>query len=248
MLTVDLNCDMGEGMSADQELMRWISSANIACGYHAGNEDTIRKTVRLALQYNVAIGAHPGFDDKSNFGRTEMNLSPGEVYQLTIQQIIILQTICDEENASLHHVKPHGALYNMAAKDARLAAAIASAVFDIGKNVLLYGLSGSCLISEARKIGLRTASEVFADRAYTNEGNLVPRSNPGALITDNAMSVAQVLQMIQKQSVTSINGTLVPIVADTVCIHGDGAHAVAFAKTIHTQLQQYNIEIKTIRN
>ena len=245
MPTIDLNCDMGEGLSNDPMIMPWISSANIACGYHAGDEDTIKRTVELALQNKIAIGAHPGFADKANFGRTEMQLSLQEVYELVAAQIFLLQKIASEFGATLHHVKPHGALYNMAAKDAKLAEIIAKTVYDIDRGLVLYGLSGSCSISEAKKIGVKTASEVFADRTYQDNGNLTPRTQPNALIETEEASLQQVLQMIEQRTVTSINGKQVAIKAETICLHGDGAHAVAFAKNIYHTLQLNQVGIKS---
>jgi UPF0271 protein len=175
ILTFDLNCDMGEGMGNDKEIMPFISSANIACGYHAGDETTMKETIKLAIKNNVTIGAHPSFDDKENFGRREMNLSSNEIYSLVFDQIKILDAFARQAGAILHHVKPHGALYNMSAKDIETAKTIARAVWDHNKELILFGLSGSHSISEAKKIGLRTASEVFADRTYQDDGSLTPR-------------------------------------------------------------------------
>ncbi|MES2371977.1 MAG: 5-oxoprolinase subunit PxpA [Bacteroidota bacterium] len=246
MQTIDLNCDMGEGLSNDAMIMPWISSTNIACGYHAGDEDTMKRTVELAIQNNVSIGAHPGFADKTNFGRTEMRLSLDEVYELVAQQIFLLQKITKEFGARLHHVKPHGALYNMAANDTMLAHTIAKAVNDIDGGLFLYGLSGSHSISEANKLGLKTASEVFADRTYQDSGGLTPRTQSNALIETEEASLQQVLQMIEQQTVTSVNKKQVPIKAETICLHGDGVHAVAFAKNIYHTLQQNQVGIKSI--
>ena len=246
MICIDLNCDMGEGLQTDAALMPFISSANIACSFHAGNTETMKRTVEAALQHNVAIGAHPGFDDKLNFGRTEMHLSQKDLYKLISTQIILLYKICIENKTTLHHVKPHGALYNMAAKNAEMANTISQAIKDIDENLIVYGLSGSCLISEPKKINLKTASEVFADRTYQDDGSLTSRKQSNALIEDENISVQQVLQMIQRQSVTSISNKQVNIVAETICIHGDGKHAVDFAKKISQTLKLNNIEIKTI--
>ncbi|OIR07646.1 LamB/YcsF family protein [mine drainage metagenome] len=246
MSCIDLNCDMGEGLPTDAALMPFISSANIACGFHAGNMDIMKRTVEAALQHHVAIGAHPGFDDKNNFGRTEMQLSQKDLYKLISTQIILLHKICIENKTTLHHVKPHGALYNMASKNAEMANTIAQAIKDIDENLIIYGLSGSCLISEAKKLNLKTASEVFADRTYQDDGNLTSRKQSNALIEDENISVQQVLQMIQKQSVTSISNKQVNIVAETICIHGDGKHAVDFAKKINQILKEKNIVIKAI--
>jgi 5-oxoprolinase (ATP-hydrolysing) subunit A len=245
MRSVDLNCDMGEGLDNDGLIMPYISSANIACGYHAGDEHTIRSTIELALQHGVAVGAHPSFNDKKNFGRSEMHLTANELFDTIAEQLHLLQKIAKECGAALHHVKPHGALYNMVARDEQMSATIASAIKQSGADLVLYGLSGSYLISEARKAGLRTASEVFADRTYLDNGQLTPRSQPGALIEDASASVSQVLTMILENQVRSITGKPVALQADTICIHGDGTHAVTFAKTIYRTLKENGIAIKT---
>ena len=245
-LTADLNCDMGEGMPTDEAIMPFITSANIACGYHAGDETTMQQTIDLAIKYKVAIGAHPGFDDKANFGRTEMQLTSTEIYQLVFKQVQALRNMCVESKVSLHHVKPHGALYNMAAKNTEMATAIAHSVADIDPRLILYGLSGSQLIAQAKAVGLRTASEVFADRTYQNNGSLTPRSQSNALIINMQQSLEQVLQMIQHNTVTSVAFVSIPIQADTICLHGDGDHKVEFAKAIHQTLLQHYIEIKSI--
>jgi UPF0271 protein len=242
--TIDINCDLGEGCGNDVELMRLISSANIACGFHAGDADTMHRTVELATENAVAIGAHPGYRDLENFGRTEMSLSPTEISDIVTEQIYALKRICDAQGAAIHHVKPHGALYNQAAKDPELSAAIARAVKTSDPTLVLYGLSGSRLISEAESIGLKTASEVFADRTYQDDGSLTPRTRPDALITDDETSIAQVVQMIEDQSVTSTSGKAVPLRAETVCIHGDGEHAVSFASGIRTALLKRGFEIR----
>jgi 5-oxoprolinase (ATP-hydrolysing) subunit A len=244
MFSIDLNCDLGEGMTNDALLMPYISSANVACGFHAGDEKTIRTTIALALQNHVALGAHPGFPDKANFGRRELPFSAGEIYNMVADQILLFEKICKEEGAPVHHVKPHGALYNMAAKNAEIAHAIAWAVFDVNKSYIMYGLSGSASITEAKQVGLKTASEVFADRTYQDDGSLTPRSATNALIEDESSSLQQVLQMIKEKTVTSVNNKTVPITAETICIHGDGAHAVEFAKSIHKMLCKNNIKIE----
>ena len=236
MRTVDLNSDMGEGCPNDAELMRYVSSANIACGYHAGDADTMRRTIDLALADRVAIGAHPGYRDRENFGRTTMSLPPEEVIDLVAEQIRSLEEICLQRGAKLHHVKPHGALYNQAAKDKDLAAAIAEAVTSFDSNLILYGLSGSYLISEAESAGLNTASEVFADRTYRPDGTLTPRSEPNALITNARQCVEQVIQMVESRTVTATDGSVIGIKADTICVHGDGENAVEFARAIRQAL------------
>ena len=236
MIKIDINCDMGEGMTTDALIMPYISSANIACGKHAGNREIMRATVLLAKKQGVKVGAHPSFDDKANFGRTEMKISLGDLYEIVIQQIEELELICSFCDWKMHHVKPHGALYNMAAKNKRMATVIAMAVKTVRPDLILYGLSGSYLISEAKAYGLKTASEVFADRTYQDDGSLTLRTESNALIESEEQSIKQVLQMVENGSVTSISGKELKIQADTICIHGDGEHAVAFAKKINEAL------------
>lgn len=237
MLLCDLNCDMGEGIGNDEEIMPFISSANIACGYHAGDDVTMEKTILLARRYGVAIGAHPSFFDRENFGRTEMELSLPEIYVLVQKQIKILGSMAVKYDMVLTHVKPHGALYNMSAKDSTIARSIAQAVKDYDSNLILFGLSGSHSIKEAQNIGLKTRSEVFADRTYQDDGRLTPRTHPNALIKNTTQAVEQVLQMIHKKTVTTISGKEILVTAETICIHGDGEHAVEFAKSIHEAIR-----------
>jgi UPF0271 protein len=241
---VDINCDMGEGMANDEGLMPFISSANIACGYHAGDAESMRKPISLCLLHGVAIGAHPSFYDRPNFGRIEMTLSQEEIEALTYNQLELMQAACAAQGAIMHHVKPHGALYNMAAKDVAIAKAIARAVASFDKNLLLYGLSGSHLMSEGEQLGLRTVSEVFADRTYQPDGSLTPRTQVNALITDNEKAVLQVLKMVEHQQVEAVNGESIAIKAETICIHGDGEHAVEIASHLHTRLLLNGIGIK----
>jgi UPF0271 protein len=245
-LTIDINCDMGEGVGNDESIMPSISSANIACGYHAGDEGTMKQTIERAIKYNVAIGAHPSFPDRKNFGRTEMNLLVDEIYDLVFLQLRTIEKILKQKNENLHHVKPHGALYNMSAKDAQIAKAIAQAVKDFDDDLILFGLSGSHSIEEAKAMNLKTANEVFADRTYQDDGSLTPRSQSNSVIENVDKSVHQALQMIKEKTVTSVTGKAIPIIADTICIHGDGKHAVEFAKATHQNLKQHNIDIKAI--
>lgn len=253
MHTIDLNCDMGEaihnenGENLDSALMEFVSSVNIACGFHAGDSTTMHQTVQLAAKQGVAIGAHPGLADKENFGRREMPLSTREAYQLTLYQIGALFAFTQAEGVPLNHVKPHGALYNMAARDINLAEAIVQAIADFDQNLILYGLSGSQLIFAANKIGLQVANEVFSDRTYQSNGMLSPRTEPHALITSEDAAISQVISMVLSNQVQSISGAMVPIVAETLCIHGDGAHALTFAQTIHKSLIEANIKISPIK-
>lgn len=243
---------MGEAFGAwpmgnDSVLMELISSANIACGFHAGDATIMRKTAQLAIEKNVAIGAHPAFPDLQGFGRRNMQLSSQEVYDICVYQIGAMFGTVRALGGKLHHVKPHGALYNMAAKDANWARAIAQATKAIHHDLILYGLSGSHLIIEAEKIGLRTASEVFADRTYQNDGSLTPRTQANAMIESTQAAVNQVIMMIEKQAVISTEGQEVALKADTVCIHGDGIHAVEFARELRNTLLSRNIFIETIK-
>ena len=242
---IDLNCDMGEGMGNDAALMSLISSVNIACGFHAGDEDIMRRTIELALQHNVAIGAHPSFPDKENFGRTEMNFPEEDIVSIVSEQVYQLLDLVFAMGGKLKHVKPHGALYNMSAKNYSLAAAIANAVYEIDGQLVLFGLSGSVSIQAAKEIGLQTANEVFADRTYQDDGSLTSRKHTNALITDDGEAAKQVLQMILKKEVTSVNGHTVPINPDTICIHGDGEHAVSFAKQINLLLKNNQIDLRS---
>jgi len=232
---------MGEGIGNDQALMPWITSANIACGFHAGNGQTIHQTIELALKHHVKIGAHPSFRDKENFGRKEFHLNPDKTYAIMMEQLIRIDLIAKEVGAQLYHVKPHGALYNMGARDPILAKTIAQAVKDFNEDLVFYGLSGSCMITEAQKLGLKTANEAFADRTYQDDGSLTPRNQKHALIENEHECIAHVMQMLNHSSVTSINGKEIPLTVDTICIHGDGSHAVEFARIIHIALQQNNI-------
>lgn len=251
MFSIDLNCDMGESFGAwkmgdDAALMDVVSSINIACGFHAGDASTIRQTVETALGKNVALGAHPSFPDLQGFGRREMALSAKEIFDIVLYQVAAVKGICEAFGAKLNHVKPHGALYNTAARNPEKAAAIAEAVKKIDDNLIFYGLSNSFLITEAEKIGLRTASEVFADRTYQRDASLTPRNQPHALIENVGESVAQVLQMIKEQTVTAVTGETVALKAETVCIHGDGRHALEFAQKIKSELLAHEISVKSL--
>lgn len=241
---IDLNCDMGEGFPFDATIMPFISSANIACGAHAGNYGTMQQTVALALKHGVAIGAHPGYADPENFGRKELNLKASDITSLVASQINLMQEVCSAAGAKLRHVKPHGALYNQAARDRSVADAISLAVQQTDPDLLLYGLAGSCSFESATAHGLRFAHEVFADRTYTPEGLLTPRSNPQAMVSSAAAAIEQVLSMILEKKVTATNGEKIQIQADTICIHGDGEHAALFARQIHMTLVEKDITIK----
>lgn len=248
-LTVDLNCDMGESFGAwkmgdDEAILPYVSAVNIACGFHAGDPATMMKTVRLALKYKVKIGAHPGLPDLVGFGRREMQLTAQEVYELVVYQVGALAACAKVQGSALHHVKPHGALYNMAAKKSELANAITAAIYDIDPGLVLYGLSGSELIKAGKTKGLKVYSEVFADRTYQQDGTLTARSDKHALIHDPKLAAEQVVGMIKTGKVTSLQGTAVDIQADTICLHGDSKEAVQFAMTINQVLKDHHILIR----
>ena len=246
-LSVDLNADLGEGGASDQALLALISSANIACGWHAGRAVLMQQTVAWAIQNGVAIGAHPSFPDPDNFGRTEMHLPVQEIYSGMLYQIGALAAIAEAQGARLVHVKPHGALYNQAARDPKLAAAIVAAVRDFDPSLALFGLANSALISAAKQAGLMAVEEVFADRGYNADGSLVKRGTPGDMIEDEEKALAQTISMVRDGRVQAINGCWVPLVANTVCLHGDGAHALAFAQRIRAYLVQEGITVTARR-
>jgi 5-oxoprolinase (ATP-hydrolysing) subunit A len=253
MFKVDLNCDLGESfgrykLGEQQEILKYVTSANIACGFHAGDPTVMRETVKLAIENGVKIGAHPGLPDLNGFGRRDMNITAQEGYDMVVYQIGALQGFLTRYNETMQHVKPHGALYQMASRDGELAEAIAQAVYDISPSLVLFGLSGSELTKAGEKIGLRTAHEVFADRTYQADGSLTSRSQQDALITDQEHAVAQVLKMVTEGRVNSQQNTEVSLQADTICIHGDGAHALDFAKYIKESLENNQINVAAICN
>lgn len=234
---------MGEGMGNEAQIMPYISSANISCGFHAGNIDILKKTIELALQYNVAIGAHPGYPDRENFGRVSQMLSLLEMAELIAEQIYVFEKIAIPLGATLHHVKLHGALYNDCAKDVALSKIFIQTIQAIDTDIIIYALSGSKTIQEARKLGQPYANEVFADRTYQLDGHLTPRYLNHAMIDNVEEACKQVLEIIQLQKVNTLQGDSIDIEADTICIHGDGMHAVEFAKKIYSTLKNNQIEI-----
>ncbi|BDB22748.1 5-oxoprolinase subunit PxpA [Cupriavidus sp. P-10] len=243
-MQIDLNADLGEGCGNDEALLALISSANVACGWHAGDAATMVQTVKWALQHGVAIGAHPSYPDRENFGRTEMQRDPEDVYADVLYQIGALDAIVRAQGGELHHVKPHGALYNQAVRDPALARAIVRAVRDFDADLVFFGLAGSQMIDIAKEAGLRVKQEVFADRGYNPDGTLVRRGTPGALHEDEEVALNQTLTMVREKRVRAIDGTWVPIQAETVCLHGDGAHALAFARRIRERLGAEGIAIR----
>jgi UPF0271 protein len=248
MKTIDLNCDMGESfgawkMGADAGVMPYISSANIACGFHAGDPATIRKTVRLAVDNGVAVGAHPSLPDLMGFGRRAMKISPQDMYDLVVYQAGAVEAFARAAGAKLHHVKCHGALYNMAAMDEGLSDAMVRAVKDLGSEICLYCLSRSKTFEIGKQKNIRVAGEVFADRGYSDDGTLAPRDKPGGMIEDAKASVKQALGMIEEGVVVSLNGKRVPVAADTMCLHGDQPGAVEFAQALRKAFKEKGISV-----
>ena len=238
---IDLNSDMGEGfgvweMGNDLALLDYIDSTNIACGWHAGDPERMKKLVAAALHKQVMIGAHPSLPDLMGFGRREMAITPNDAYNFVLYQAGALQAFIRAQGGTLHHVKPHGAFYNQAARDKSLALAITQAVKDLGDDIILYGLASSCFVEAAKEINVPLWQEVFADRRYTSEGYLVPRTQPGALIESEDQAAAQALRMAQKGEVVALDGSIVKVQADTLCIHGDSPPALDFAKKINCLL------------
>ena len=252
-MKIDLNCDLGESFGAyklglDDQVLPYISSANVACGFHASDPVVMDKTVALAKDAGVAVGAHPGYPDLQGFGRRNMTIPPREVKAMVMYQIGALQAFCTAQGLKLQHVKPHGALYNMAGKDEALAMAVCEAIQAVDDSLILLGLSGSKMLEAADKIGLRSAREVFADRAYEEDGSLVARTKPGAMITDEDEAVARVIRMIREGRVTAVTGKDIPIRADSVCVHGDSPKALAFVQKIRAALTAEQIQIVPLRD
>jgi UPF0271 protein len=238
-MRVDLNCDLGEGAGHDAELMPLITSANIACGAHAGDEAMMRELVALAARHGVEVGAHPGYADRENFGRREMRMSRTALHELVRCQIVRL---C--EMGPVRHVKPHGALYNLAARDRAVADVIAEVVWEVDPAMVLFALAGSELVKAGRARGLVVAQEVFADRSYQPDGSLTPRTKADALLSDERAVVRQVLQMVQTGAVRATDGSEVKITADTICLHGDGPSAVRFAAVLRRELVAHGIAVR----
>lgn len=230
---IPINCDLGEGMPDDAAIIPFIDEANIACGFHAGNSLTMRTSIAICLSHQVKIGAHPSYLDRENFGRIVVALSPSEIYQLVHKQVHILQKIAAEAGAKLNHVKPHGALYNESAKNKIVAQAISKAVFDLDPTLILFGLSQSHSITQALEMGLKVAHETFADRAYVEDGSLMPRSQIGAVHEEVNQVIQQVIDL-QNGFVKTNLGHKITLISDTICIHGDGPNALDFAKKIHS--------------
>ncbi|HJF74542.1 5-oxoprolinase subunit PxpA [Gallibacterium anatis] len=243
MKHVDLNVDLAEGCSNDQRLLQLVTSANVACGLHAGDFNEMRKAIRWAKENKVRVGAHPSFPDRENFGRTNMQLPYDELKACLLYQLGAVKALCDAEGVSLSYVKPHGALYNQAAKDESLAALIALTIKQFDPSLKLMGLSGSLMLKVAQQHGLGIISEVFADRHYLADGSLVPRSRADALVDNDEEAISQVLQMVLQGSVPTVDGQDVAIQADSICLHGDGEHAISFAEKIRKALTEKQIHL-----
>ena len=251
MSKVDLNCDLGESFGnykcgMDEVVIPFISSANVACGFHASDPLVMSKTVALAKESGVAVGAHPGYPDLVGFGRRNMNIAPQEVKTMVQYQVGALQAFCKANGILLQHVKPHGAMYNMAGKDENLAMAICQGILEVDSDLILLGLSGSKMLEAAKACGLKCAKEVFADRAYEEDGSLVARTKAGAMITDENVAIDRVISMVKQGKVTAITGKEIAVEPDSICVHGDGEKAVAFVKKIRERLLQEHVEILPI--
>jgi UPF0271 protein len=249
MAEIDLNSDVGESfgawsMGADDAVLAHVTSANIACGLHAGDPATIARTVATCKRFGVAVGAHPGFPDLAGFGRRAMALSPDEVFGTVLYQVGAVQAFARTEGLPLHHVKAHGALYNMAAKDAAMAEAICRAVRAIDPQLPVYGLASSAFAAAAATVGVPLVQEVFADRTYQDDGSLTPRTRPGAMITDADRAIEQVVGMVTRGEVVAVSGKRVKVVAQTLCIHGDQPGAADFAQRIRAALQAQGVAVR----
>ncbi|MBQ4516693.1 MAG: LamB/YcsF family protein [Clostridia bacterium] len=251
MYSIDLNSDLGESFGAykmgrDADIIPLVSSANVACGFHAGDPTIMAKTAKLCKESGAAIGAHPGFNDIVGFGRRNMNVSPEDAKNMIVYQVGALDAFCKSVGIKLQHVKPHGALYNMAAKDSALAKAICEGIYEYDSSLILLGLANSEMIAQAKQIGLPYAQEVFADRAYEDDGTLVARTKPGSMIKDEDEAVSRVIGMIKNRTVKSINGNEIEICPDSVCVHGDSEKALLFVKKIRDALTKEGIAIAPI--
>ena len=251
MPSIDLNCDLGESFGAytigmDSAVIPFITSANVACGYHAGDPLIMQKTVAACKQHGVHIGAHPGYPDLVGFGRRNLAATPAEVKAYIQYQVGALSAFCTAAGVPLCHVKPHGAMYNMAAKDEALARAVCEGILEVNPKLTLLALSGSAMVRAAHETGLPVKNEVFADRGYQADGTLVPRSRPGAMITDEDEAIARVIRMAKEGVVRSVDGVDVPLTADSVCVHGDGEKALAFVQRIRAALTDAGIEVKAL--
>ena len=242
-MKVDLNSDLGEGAAHDDEILSLVSSANIACGFHAGNPASIFNSISAAKEKGVAVGAHPSLDDRKNFGRTEMQLSAAEAYALVAYQVGAFQALCTAARVEMNHVKPHGALYNMSVRNRELSDAIAHGLLAVNTRAILFAPAGTELFRAAQELGLQTAAEVFADRNYNSDGTLVSRTKLDALLHDPAAAAERVVRMLTEGKIRAVDGSDVSVKAETICLHGDKPDAVEFARTLRARLEQEGIII-----
>lgn len=251
MYKVDLNSDLGESFGAytigmDSEILKYVSSANVGCGYHAGDPLVMEKTVKMAKESGCAVGAHPGYPDLMGFGRRNVAATPAEVKAYVKYQLGALLAFTMSAGIPMQHVKPHGAMYNMAAKDPKLAMAIAEAIAEVDNSIIFMGLANSEMIKAGEAVGLKTASEVFADRAYMDDGTLVPRSQPGAVIHDKEIAIARTVRMVTEGKVETITGKVIDIKADSICVHGDNPSALVFVENIRAELEKNGVCIANL--
>ena len=250
-MEININCDLGESSKLhstenDTHLLNIVNSANIACGYHAGDPLTMEKTIEISKKNKVSIGAHPSFNDRENFGRKRLNLPSSEIEKLIINQINILSEIADKKGMKVTHVKPHGALNNMACEDFELAKTISQSISIVNKNLIFLVPSGSEMEKAGKKLGLKIAAEIFADRNYEDNGNLISRSKKNAMITDPKIAEQHVIKMVQNQSLNCYSGKQIPCEIDSVCVHGDGQAAVLTARQIRKGLIKSDVTLKTL--
>ena len=243
-MIVDLNADLGEGAGHDEELLTLVTSANIACGFHAGDAGTMRAVIETARERKVAVGAHPSLFDRENFGRKELAVNGDEVFDAVLYQLGVFQAIAEAASVHVNHVKPHGALYNMAARDDEFAGAICRAIAKAGPGLILFAPENSALARAAATNDLQIACEVFADRNYLSNGALVPRSRPDALLDDPNAAAMRVVRMLREGKVRSVDDADVDVRAETVCVHGDTPGAVDFARTLRAQLQKEGVQLR----
>ena len=250
--SVDLNADMGESFGRyrldDVELLETVTSASIACGFHAGDPVTMREAVTAALQHGVVIGAHPAYPDLAGFGRRDMALAPNEIEAIVVYQVGALQGVCASVGARLRYVKPHGALYNRAARDAAAAEAIVRAIGSVDRSLALLGLAGSAMINAAEKLGVRAVNEVFVDRAYRRDGSLLPRSETGAVLTDVDAVAERALRMVTTGSVEAVDGSVLQVRAESLCTHGDGVHAAEMVRAVRRRLEERGVVVAPFVN
>jgi len=250
-MEININCDLGEkskfhSIDNDPELLNIVNSANVACGYHAGDDETMEMIIKISKDNGVSIGAHPSFNDPENFGRKRINLNASEIKKLIIDQYEILQNIAQKHNESVTHIKPHGALNNMACEDLELATTLANAVYEIDKNIIYLVPTGSKMETAAKKLNMKIACEIFADRNYKDDGNLISRSKPNALITNPSLAKKHVLEMVKNQALNCLSGKKIPCEIDSVCIHGDNKSSLDTAKSIKDNLVNNGLELKSL--